>query len=308
MYRKDNVPSPITGGMIPNTNIQYGRNNNLNNNNIQNPLKNKFQNPNLQDGYFQGFYPGSKQHPQSQLPQNAQHQGEAFFGKHEVDYHQKAMLQSQHQFGAFHNQKHEFQGHKQDFNNHGKGEFNHKVPPNEFHGKNHEFHQNQAFYNENMQYPPSQYYHNEFEAPGGADGNGNSGYYDPKTQQHYYENVNYHHQGAQGEYPPEMYGPAGAMPSENCENFASFQQYYEHQQQQQISHGHIQQPANQMHHHVHMAQNAPGFPHNQQQFPVGNPAVSANISGTMENSNSSSDFNFLSNLANDFAPEYYQLS
>ena len=27
-----------------------------------------------------------------------------------------------------------------------------------------------------------------------------------------------------------------------------------------------------------------------------------------ENSNSSSDFNFLSNLANDFAPEYYQLS
>lgn len=28
----------------------------------------------------------------------------------------------------------------------------------------------------------------------------------------------------------------------------------------------------------------------------------------LENSNSSSDFNFLSNLANDFAPEYYQLS
>ncbi|XP_033149813.1 homeotic protein proboscipedia isoform X3 [Drosophila busckii] len=33
----------------------------------------------------------------------------------------------------------------------------------------------------------------------------------------------------------------------------------------------------------------------------------AAISG-LENSNSSSDFNFLSNLANDFAPEYYQLS
>lgn len=30
--------------------------------------------------------------------------------------------------------------------------------------------------------------------------------------------------------------------------------------------------------------------------------------GGLENSNSSSDFNFLSNLANDFAPEYYQLS
>ncbi|XP_023165283.2 homeotic protein proboscipedia isoform X1 [Drosophila hydei] len=37
---------------------------------------------------------------------------------------------------------------------------------------------------------------------------------------------------------------------------------------------------------------------------VGGAAV---ISG-LENSNSSSDFNFLSNLANDFAPEYYQLS
>lgn len=30
--------------------------------------------------------------------------------------------------------------------------------------------------------------------------------------------------------------------------------------------------------------------------------------GALENSNSSSDFNFLSNLTNDFAPEYYQLS
>nr|AAX33663.1 Dbuz\pb-PD [Drosophila buzzatii] len=37
---------------------------------------------------------------------------------------------------------------------------------------------------------------------------------------------------------------------------------------------------------------------------IGGAAV---ISG-LENSNSSSDFNFLSNLANDFAPEYYQLS
>lgn len=35
---------------------------------------------------------------------------------------------------------------------------------------------------------------------------------------------------------------------------------------------------------------------------------SSSLSGLVENSNSSSDFNFLSNLANDFAPEYYQLS
>ncbi|XP_058984629.1 homeotic protein proboscipedia isoform X2 [Musca domestica] len=33
-----------------------------------------------------------------------------------------------------------------------------------------------------------------------------------------------------------------------------------------------------------------------------------NLTGMVENSNSSSDFNFLSNLANDFVPEYYQLS
>ncbi|XP_032592998.1 homeotic protein proboscipedia isoform X2 [Drosophila grimshawi] len=39
----------------------------------------------------------------------------------------------------------------------------------------------------------------------------------------------------------------------------------------------------------------------------GGAAAAAAISG-LENSNSSSDFNFLSNLANDFAPEYYQLS
>ncbi|XP_055587732.1 homeotic protein proboscipedia [Uranotaenia lowii] len=32
------------------------------------------------------------------------------------------------------------------------------------------------------------------------------------------------------------------------------------------------------------------------------------VPASLENSNSSSDFNFLSNLANDFAPEYYQLS
>ena len=38
------------------------------------------------------------------------------------------------------------------------------------------------------------------------------------------------------------------------------------------------------------------------------PAVHQNNPASADNSNSSSDFNFLSNLANDFAPEYYQLS
>ncbi|XP_073815334.1 homeobox proposcipedia isoform X2 [Musca autumnalis] len=39
-----------------------------------------------------------------------------------------------------------------------------------------------------------------------------------------------------------------------------------------------------------------------------NAGPGANLTGMVENSNSSSDFNFLSNLANDFVPEYYQLS
>lgn len=39
-----------------------------------------------------------------------------------------------------------------------------------------------------------------------------------------------------------------------------------------------------------------------------NQLMAADGNGLAENSNSSSDFNFLSNLANDFAPEYYQLS
>lgn len=46
--------------------------------------------------------------------------------------------------------------------------------------------------------------------------------------------------------------------------------------------------------------------HNTNNFPQSGPA--GNLTGMVENSNSSSDFNFLSNLANDFVPEYYQLS
>lgn len=39
-----------------------------------------------------------------------------------------------------------------------------------------------------------------------------------------------------------------------------------------------------------------------------NDSVHVNTAPSADNSNSSSDFNFLTNLANDFAPEYYQLS
>ncbi|KAH8381652.1 hypothetical protein KR093_010280 [Drosophila rubida] len=50
-----------------------------------------------------------------------------------------------------------------------------------------------------------------------------------------------------------------------------------------------------------------GAPGGQLQAFANTAGSGAAISG-LENSNSSSDFNFLSNLANDFAPEYYQLS
>ncbi|XP_037955395.1 homeotic protein proboscipedia [Teleopsis dalmanni] len=55
--------------------------------------------------------------------------------------------------------------------------------------------------------------------------------------------------------------------------------------------------------------NANGSPVTAQAFPINHASASVgtNLTG-LENSNSSSDFNFLSNLANDFAPEYYQLS
>ncbi|XP_075148256.1 homeobox proposcipedia isoform X2 [Haematobia irritans] len=48
------------------------------------------------------------------------------------------------------------------------------------------------------------------------------------------------------------------------------------------------------------------MPTHNSNYPQGGPG--ANLTGLVENSNSSSDFNFLSNLANDFVPEYYQLS
>lgn len=297
LYRKDNVPSPITAASAGQAH-HYGRPNNVS----QNLLKNKFQNnQNMQDGYFQGFYQAGKH--QSQPPQQ---QPEAFFTKHELEYHQKNVVQSQHHGQFHHSQKHEYPPHKPEFNNHvAKPDFNHKIPASEFHAKPHDFHQNQAFYNNenNMQYP-QQYYHNEFDLPATADGNGNAGYYDPKTQQHYYENVNYH--GPQQEYH-EMYLPPGGggassgvpagMTAENCENFASFQQYYEHQQGHPPHHTQAPQI------HPHATQNVSGFIHSQQTYPT-----AANVTGNMDNSNSSSDFNFLSNLANDFAPEYYQLS
>lgn len=290
IYRKENVQSPHLIGAK--SNAAYGRNNN---NQYQNQLKIKGQPVGVQDGYFQGFYPKHGVPP----PNIPLQPNDAMFTKHEIEFHQKnIVVNTPQQFAQFHAQKYE--AHDYEHNNMIKADVNHKIPVNNVHARPAvEFPQNQMYYNENAaQNPHNQYYPNEFEV--GNDG-ANSGYFDPKSQAHYYD-MNYHH-GA-NEYS-EMYGPNASM-NENCENFASFQQYYEHQQQQQQQ----QQPAHQqnMHPHYHHVppQNVPsGYAH-QQTFNSSNPQVHHNTNLT-ENSNSSSDFNFLSNL-NDFAPEYYQLS
>lgn len=296
IYRKENVQSPHLKG-----NSNYGRNNN---NQYQNQLKIKGQPANIQDGYFQGFYAKGHGAPPPNIPHQA---SEVMFTKHEIEFHQKTVVNAPQQFAAqFHAQKYE--AHDYEHHNLIKGDVNHKVPVNNVHARPIEFPQNQIYYNENAaQNPHNQYYPNEFEVGNDA---ANSAFFDPKSQAHYYD-MNYHHQHGGNEYAELPYGPNAAM-NENCENFASFQQYYEHQQQQQqqqpvVPPPHAQQNMHaQAHpHYHHIPQNVPsGYVH-QPNFNNSNPQVHSNTN--LDNSNSSSDFNFLSNL-NDFAPEYYQLS
>lgn len=271
----------------------------------------------IQEGYFPpGFYPGK--HPSA--PHNMHQPNEQMFTKHELEFHQKSMAVSQQQFPPqFHAQKydmHEFEHH----NNLLKNDVNHKMIATGIHARNTvEFPQNQMYYNENnaQNTHHNQYYPNEFDISG--DGANTTGYFDPKSQAHYYD-MNYHHHGGNsagsGNDYSEMYAQ-GAVVNENCENFASFQQYYDHHQQQQQTQSH-QQNIHHPNYHAHVAgQNIPpgAYIHHQQSqtqqnFPPHHANINAQIHGNAnltENSNSSSDFNFLSNL-NDFAPEYYQLS
>lgn len=292
IYRKENVQSPHHIG--PKANANYSRNNS---NQYQNQLKIKGQPASIQDGYFQAFYP-----KHGAPPHNIPHQAnDSMFTKHEIEFHQKNVVTAPQQFAQFHAQKYE--AHDYEHHNMAKGDVNHKVLTNNVHARPVEFPQNQIYYNENAaQNPHNQYYPNEFDA--GNDG-ASSGYFDPKSQAHYYD-MNYHHQHGGNEYS-EMYGPNAVM-NENCENFSSFQQYYEHQQQQQQQQPPPQQSIHhQAHpHYHHIPQNVPSSYIHQQNFNSSNPQAHPSTNLT-ENSNSSSDFNFLTNL-NDFAPEYYQLS
>jgi hypothetical protein len=344
-YRKENVISPLVGA----TKSNYRGNNNQYQNQVK--IKGQPMNVAMQDGYFPGFYPKPPA-----VGANIHHQPTdvAMFAKHELEFHPKNMStpqqlqqqsqqQQQQQFPPFHAATQKYDMHEYDHNIL-KNDVNHKiVSGNSIHVARPplDFPQNQMYYNENNAQNTShnQYYPNEFDIGGGgsdgansitATGNGNAaGYFDPKSQEHYY-NMNYHHHAgnaagnAAADYS-DMYGPNAL--NENCENFASFQQYYDQQQQQQPQTHHQQLQQQNMHqaHHQHphypphhhltataaVAQQT-AYVHHQQQHQQQQQQnfLSQQLHGNAsltENSNSSSDFNFLSNL-NDFAPEYYQLS
>ncbi|XP_017471466.1 PREDICTED: homeotic protein proboscipedia [Rhagoletis zephyria] len=139
---------------------------------------------------------------------------------------------------------------------------------------------------------------------------------------------------ASGTAAPDVYIPPNAsalgVQMENCDgSYGNFGNYYDngqpHLQSQPTmppqhppvhhhphSHPHHQPPGQHMNTGSNNFALSSGSPGNVPTYPMaanGGPVVATGGSLTgMENSNSSSDFNFLSNLANDFAPEYYQLS
>uniref|UniRef100_A0A1A9W4I4 Uncharacterized protein n=1 Tax=Glossina brevipalpis TaxID=37001 RepID=A0A1A9W4I4_9MUSC len=127
-----------------------------------------------------------------------------------------------------------------------------------------------------------------------------------QMQQTFYNN---HHHGIEHQYSAHPYNQSGHQA-----NYNHHQHNQHHHNQQAMNDGLMDEhtPAP----HIQMAANgttsntANNFANNASSVstapPNANfPATAANL---IENSNSSSDFNFLSNLANDFVPEYYQLT
>lgn len=308
MYnRRDNDPPNtllLSTTVTTNSTTTYQHQNTKSNNQIG---KNRIPNSAIQEGYFHGFY-GKQQ--------------QEYYGKYEIEFanHQKALAaqtqldvhQPKNEF--VHNKNAEFHHIKADFHQ-VKPELNHKVHEYHHSAKAQNFHQNQAYYNHHnvnhpngnhqipMQYT-GQYYQSEYDAPSMDPAH----YYDPKAQPGYYESINYHHTA---EYPNEAYMTPTPSTNITDETFG-YSQYYDGSSQNvhttnAIGANHISQAHNQLHPH------ATNFIHHgpqPQPYPTQNPSANGNhsIAHNMENSNSSSDFNFLSNLANDFAPEYYQLS
>ncbi|XP_037052151.1 homeotic protein proboscipedia isoform X4 [Bradysia coprophila] len=287
MYRRDSDAAPMIGDNLSVTPNYSQSSHKFNKNNVTAQ--------GVHDGYQTHAYYRNKQPD--------------YYGKYEVEFahHQKTL-------GAptqaeYHYQKNNFPHARPDFH-HLKGDF-HAVKPelnykvHDVHGKAHNFHRNQNYYNQHNatnpatpQYP-NQYYHNEYEVP--PIGIESNNFYDSKNQTNYYENVNYY----PNEYAAEAYAPPSV---DNCDNY-TYPQYFETAQPNQMVHAtanttqpiptnptHSSQPTSE----ATYAQCSPSYSSN-------NTNGNHNIGNLENNSNSSSDFTFLSNLANDFAPEYYQL-
>lgn len=168
----------------------------------------------------------------------------------------------------------------------------------------------------NASFSSAQCYHNEYDS---VQAELNSSY----SQSYYYEGASYHHHhhhnaiGPANLHPPMEYQPNSSFSStENSESYNFHQSYYDtptintsfpHGANNNNTTNIIELNHQQLGHDVYATHSS--MPVN---YGPNNVNLVGNNSNTnithMENSNSSSDFNFLSNLANDFAPEYYQLS
>lgn len=178
-----------------------------------------------------------------------------------------------------------------------------------------------------MQYP-NQYYPSDFDAAPGME----QGYYEHRAAgapTNYYEGMYQQQQQqpqVQAHQQQHQYDGYGATPAagqlHHDENYAAYpQQYFDGHANAQL---HATAAITNSHHvphgvhgQVHSGQVPQSFNHPShaaayhaaaQQHANGINGNAIAIGHHMDNSNSSSDFNFLSNLANDFAPEYYQLS
>lgn len=179
-----------------------------------------------------------------------------------------------------------------------------------------------------MQYP-NQYYPNEFDAAPGLE----QGFYEHRAagaQTNYYEGMYPQqqqqphvqaHQHQQQQYDAYGTPPAGGQ-LHHDENYAAYpQQYFDGHPNAQLhataaitnSHhathaGHGQMHSGQVPQSFSHPSHAVAYHAAAQQHANGLNGNAIAMGHHMDNSNSSSDFNFLSNLANEFAPEYYQLS
>lgn len=309
----------------------------------QNNAKNRF-NANAQDVYYNSGYFGKQPNPSAEYygkyevefaaqqqkvaltnpmaPFNHQSKSESFGDTKPVaDFHHPVkgethhgikpeLLQQQHHKNTdFHpNKGPNFHLNHQNFYNHHAAAHNMNTE-----GAPHA-HQNAIQYNSNQYFPAEYGSANDLES--------SPAYYDQKAasahQNNYYENIyggNSNHGAADYHGLNETPYPTpsnGQLPNEHCDNFL-YPQYFEGNQHQNNTINQLTQPnhishanSNAMHPNQHFNHGV-GGPH----YHVAQPHMNGNqhpAGSTMDSSNSSSDFNFLSNLTNDFAPEYYQLS